>query len=61
MGVQGGENVQLKIFNVLGKQVLETSFVGNKVNDVSVNFRTGVYIVQLETQKNKLSKKIIIE
>lgn len=61
VGIQEG-NTQVRIYNILGKQVLNTSFVGNGVNDITIpNVRTGVYIVQLETQTGKLNKKVIIE
>jgi hypothetical protein len=61
VGVQNG-NAQVSLYNILGKQVLYTSFEGNGVNDVTLpSLRTGVYIIQLETETGKLNKKIIIE
>ena len=61
VGVQSG-NAQVKIYNILGKQVLSTSFEGTGVNDISLpNVRAGVYIIQLETEKGTLNKKVIIE
>tara|TARA_R110001632_G_scaffold105447_1_gene214852 strand:+ start:386 stop:2953 length:2568 start_codon:yes stop_codon:yes gene_type:complete len=61
VGVQSG-NAQIKIYNILGKQVLSTSFEGSGVNDITLpNVRTGVYIIQLETENGTLNKKVIIE
>ncbi|WP_298779331.1 T9SS type A sorting domain-containing protein [uncultured Polaribacter sp.] len=55
-------NTNLKIFNVLGKQVMNTTFNTNGVQDIPLpKVATGVYIVQLETNNGKLNKKIILE
>ncbi len=57
---QGKSNI--KLFNTLGKQVLNTSFTSNGVYDVNLpRFATGLYIVQLESENGKLFKKIILE
>ena len=56
------EKATVKLFNVLGKQVVNNSFVSNGVQDISLpNLATGVYIVQLETEAGKLNKKIVLE
>ena len=61
VGVQSG-NAQVKIYNILGKQVSNASFEGRGVNDISLpNVRAGVYIIQLETESGTLNKKVIIE
>lgn len=58
--LQGKANV--KLFNILGKQVLNTSFTSNGVHDVSLpKLSSGIYIVQLETTTGKLNKKITLE
>ena len=55
-------NTSIKIYNILGKKILDTSFVSKGVADVNLpNFTSGVYIVQLTTEKGKLSKKIVLE
>lgn len=60
-GLQEG-NTAVKIFNVLGKQVLNTSFSANGVKEITLpNVAKGVYIIQLQTESGKLSKKIILE
>ncbi|WP_165731333.1 leucine-rich repeat protein [Polaribacter sp. 20A6] len=57
---QGKTNV--KLFNILGNQVINTSFNSNGVKEISLQkLATGIYIVQLETEAGKLSKKIILE
>lgn len=57
---QGKANI--KLFNILGKQVLNTTFTSNGVQDISLpNLATGIYIVQLETEAGKLNKKITLE
>ena len=57
---QGASNV--KLFNILGKQILNNSFEANGVKEISLpKLATGVYIVQLETAAGKLNKKIILE
>ncbi len=55
-------NASIKLFTLLGKQVMKSSFNSNRVKDISLpKLATGVYIVQLETESGKLNKKIILE
>ena len=52
----------LKVFNILGKQVLQSTFTSTGVKEVSLpKLATGVYLVQLETEAGKLNKKIVLE
>jgi hypothetical protein len=52
----------LKLFNILGKQVLNTTLTSNGVQDISLpNLANGIYIVQLENEAGKLNKKITLE
>lgn len=61
IGLQQGA-AKVKLFNILGKQVMSASFNTNGVQNVSLpNLVTGVYIVQLSTEAGKLNKKIILE
>lgn len=61
VGLQQGD-AKIKLFNILGKQVLNSSFKTNGVKDISLpNLASGVYIVQLETKAGKLNKKIVLE
>ena len=61
VGVQNGTaNVQM--YNMLGKEVLKTSFEGNGVNDIKLNtIPMGIYIVKIATENGTLNRKIIIQ
>jgi hypothetical protein len=60
LGLQDGM-ANLKIYNMLGKQILETSFEGNGTNNISMqSFQQGVYIVHLETETGILIRKVIL-
>ena len=61
VGLQNN-NLTVKIFNILGKQVLQKTLQSNGVSDISIpNLASGVYLIQLQTEKGKLNKKIILE
>jgi hypothetical protein len=52
---------ELKLYNILGKQVLSSSFTLDGMKDISLpNLSTGIYIVRLETELGTISKKIIL-
>ena len=51
----------VKLFNILGKQVMTSNFNKTGVKELSLpNLSKGVYIVQLETENGKLNKKIVL-
>ncbi|AUC85937.1 hypothetical protein CW731_11835 [Polaribacter sp. ALD11] len=55
-------NTNLTIYNILGKQVKQTSFNSTGVKDISLpQLSKGIYLVKLETENGKLNKKIILE
>ena len=61
VGVQNGK-ATVQIYNILGKEVLETSFDGNGVNNIKLNnLSPGLYILKLATEKDTINKKIIIQ
>lgn len=61
VGVSQGK-ASIKLFNILGKQVFNTSFKSKGIQDISLpKLATGIYIVQLETESGKLNKKITLE
>jgi hypothetical protein len=61
VGLSQGET-SVKLFNLLGKQVMNSSFNTTGVKELTLpNVATGVYIVQLETEAGKLNKKIVLE
>ena len=61
VGVQSGTaNVQM--FNILGKQVLNTSFEGSGSNDINLPvLSSGVYIVQVKNESGTINKKVVIK
>ena len=61
VGLSQGKST-VKLFNTLGKQVLNTSFTSNGVYDLNLpKLATGLYIVQLENETGALNKKIVLE
>ena len=60
-GLQQGK-ASISLFNVLGKQVMSTSFEATASKDIYLpKLATGIYFAQVQTAAGKLSKKIIIE
>lgn len=60
-GLQAGV-ASVKLFNILGEQMMTASFKTNGVQNISLpNLAAGIYVVQLETELGKLNKKIILE
>ena len=60
-GLSEGKS-DVKLFNIFGKQVFTTSFNSNGVQNISLpKLATGMYIVQVATEKGKSIKKIILE
>lgn len=52
----------IKIFSILGKQVFENSFNASGVKDMQLpRLASGIYVVQLATEKGTLNKKITLE
>ena len=61
VGVQNG-TATVQLYNILGKEVLKTSFEGNGVNDINLNtIPMGIYIVKIATKNGTLNRKIIIQ
>jgi hypothetical protein len=61
VGLEQGSST-FKLFNILGKQMMNSSFRSNGIKDISLpKLAKGVYIVQLTTEEGKLNKKIILE
>jgi hypothetical protein len=61
VGLSPGKTT-VKLFNMLGKQLLNSSVTTNGVQDISLpQLSTGIYIIQLESEKSTLNKKIILE
>ncbi|TXD54279.1 MULTISPECIES: T9SS type A sorting domain-containing protein [unclassified Polaribacter] len=52
----------VKLFNMLGKQMIKASFTSNGVHDIYLpNLASGIYIVQIETATGSINKKITLE
>ncbi|MDB2625382.1 T9SS type A sorting domain-containing protein [Flavobacteriaceae bacterium] len=61
VGVQNGTST-VRLYNILGKEMLKISFEGNGVNDINLNtIPMGIYIVKLTTENGVLNRKIIIQ
>ena len=62
VGIQN-EQAIVRVYNILGKKILDTHFNGNGLNDIALplNITSGIYIVQLITSTKKHNKKITIE
>ena len=58
-----GTTAFVKMYTVLGKVVLSTTFKAENVNDVALpeNLATGIYLVQVVANGKKQTKKLIIE
>ena len=50
----------LQIFDMSGKQVLESDLVGQEAIDVS-QLKSGVYLLQVETREGKATRKLVKE
>jgi len=60
-GVQNG-TATVRLYNILGKEMLKSYFEGNGVNDINLNnIPVGIYIVKLTTENGTLNRKIIIQ
>ena len=56
------ENASIKMYSVLGKMVLQTELNTTERNEISLSkFSEGIYIVYLQTENEKLSKKITLK
>jgi hypothetical protein len=60
-GIENGE-VKVRMYNILAKHVMSTSFQANGNKDILLNeYNPGVYFVQILTERGgKISKKIIL-
>lgn len=54
--------INIKLYNLLGQQVLNNSFEGNGLNNIRLsNINSGIYLVHLTTQTDAINKKISIQ
>lgn len=61
VGIKNGD-IHLEVYNILGKQVLKSSFLANNDNTISLpSLKKGIYIIHLQTEAGKTTKKLLIE
>ena len=61
VGLQNG-NATISLFNILGEQVLSSSFQSSSVNNIALpTLASGVYVAQLTTDSGIVNKKIVLE
>ena len=57
-----GEKASIKLYNILGKQIMNNQFQPKGVTEIALpKLAKGLYIVQIETEMGNLNKKIILE
>ncbi|WP_088324146.1 T9SS type A sorting domain-containing protein [Polaribacter tangerinus] len=55
-------NTNFKLFNILGKQLVNTNFIANGTKEISLpKVAKGIYLVKITTENGSWNKKIIIE
>ncbi len=55
-------DASIKIYTIQGKKMVDYTFTSKEVTDIDLpSLKTGVYIVQLATEKGKKIKKIMLE
>ncbi len=60
-GITEGQ-AQVRMYSILGKQVINTTITGNGNNRVALpKLQTGVYLVEVQSAQGTLNKKLIIE
>ena len=62
VGLENGTTSNIKMYNVTGKQVLDSNFQSKGAVDIALpRLATGIYIVQLQNENGRINKKIILE
>ncbi len=52
----------IKLFDLLGNELIDNSFIANGINEIHIpKIAMGIYIVHLETEAGKFTKKIIVK
>jgi hypothetical protein len=60
-GITQGQ-AQVRMYNILGRQVLNTTITGNGNNHIALpKLQTGVYLVEVQNAQGRLNKKLVIE
>lgn len=62
VGLPNGDTAELKLYNILGKKVLNTNFNTKGLIELNLpNLSTGVYLIEINSNAVKFNKKIIME
>ncbi len=56
-----GQNSQIKIFNAIGKQIFQSTTLGDQLTVDISKFQNGIYFVQLSSENNISIQKLIIQ
>jgi hypothetical protein len=56
---KNGSSINVKVYNVLGKKIMDTKTIENKLNISTLN--SGMYILKLSQGRKITTKKIIVE
>ncbi|WOD42327.1 LamG-like jellyroll fold domain-containing protein [Hwangdonia lutea] len=59
-GLNGSELLSITLFNIIGQEIKYIDYTSNKTSK-QIHVNTGAYIVQLNTDRGTINKKIIIE
>ncbi len=55
-------NATVRIYNILGKEIINSSFSSTGVKDISLpNLSSGIYIMQIETETGRIIKKVVLQ
>jgi hypothetical protein len=56
------DKANIKMYSILGKKITENTFSSQGSTEIDLpNLNTGIYIVQITTEKGEVNKKIILE
>lgn len=56
------EKTTVKVYNLLGQEIINTSFIADENTQIPFSAKTGIYIANIETKTGKtISKKFIVE
>ena len=56
------EQAKVEVYNILGQQLIKTSFTGNGFNTISLKgLKRGLYVVRLITKQGERNQKVVID
>ena len=58
LNIPGGESASLKVYNMLGQNVWQTSLSGNGYHELDISVSPGLYIAVLSSSEGTIKKKI---